>query len=89
MPYNMETYQQILTILSPTKIDEFIQYSVFTGLPAVEIAHRLPSRSRAYINQCLDELVEKQYLRYEMLIRGPYRYRITEGGSRYLALFQD
>jgi hypothetical protein len=87
MPYKMKTYQQILMVLSPTKIDEFIQYSHFTGLPAVEIAHRLSSRSRAYVNECLSELVAKQFLKFEDDYTGPYRYRITQRGSRYLALF--
>lgn len=69
MPYKMETYQQILMILSCTKIDEFLQYSHFRGLPEVEIAHRLPSRSRAYVNECLNELVRKQSCGMKMTIR--------------------
>ena len=84
MLYRMETYQLILTILSPTKIDEFIQYNVFTGLLAVGIAQRLPSHSRHYVNECLNELVTQQFLRYSNKFTGPYRYRIALRGSRYL-----
>ncbi len=73
MPYKMETYQQILTILSHTKTDEFTRFTLFTELPPVEIAHRLPSRSRAYVNQCLDELVRNNFCfgNIQMNLQGP------------------
>lgn len=86
------TYQQVLIILSQIDEGEHIhqQYVNFTGgYYAVELSNRLPSISRSFLNQCLDEMVQKQLVRYSDVYTGPYRYRITHRGRRYLALFAD
>ncbi len=53
----------------------------FAGATGCQVAH-VP-------NECLSELVAKQSLKFEDEFTGRYRYRITQRGSRYLALFQD